>query len=77
MPDLGVRFGDLTQGSTQRYGNPVVGGMRMLWQRFDIRATNPFYCPSRGFSKPGTRNTRYRVFSFEERLIRQQFSRRR
>ena len=68
MPDLGVRVGDLTQGNTQRYGNPVVGGMRMLWQRFDIRATNPFYSPSRWFSKPGTRITRYRVFSFEERL---------
>ncbi len=71
MPDLGVRLGDLTQGSTQRYGNPVIGGMRMLRQRFDIRATSPFYCPSRGFNKPGTRDTRYRVFSFEERLIRQ------
>ncbi len=74
MPDLGVWLGDLTQGNTQRYGNPVVGGMRMLWQRFDTRDES-LLLSFRGFIKLGTRTTCRRVLSFVERLIRQWFSR--
>src|SRR6266702_5142024 len=70
VPDLGVRFGDLTYGtlSDMTTTSQVVCGCFL--QRLGMRATGPLLA-SRGFSKPGTRGTRYRVFSFEVRLIRQ------